>query len=79
MIIKMTTGEKIKFARQKKDIKQSVLAKRIGVCQNTLYLYESDQVMVATKVLPALCQELGISADYLLDITFLNTNIESSD
>lgn len=78
-MLPLTTGEKIRIARQRKEIKQSTLAKKLGVHQNTLSLYESDQLIVSTKILPVLCQELGISADYLLNITFLKTNIESSD
>jgi len=79
MILPLTTGEKIKIARQRKELKQSTLAKRLGIHQNTLHLYESDSLFVSAKILPALCRELGISSDYLLGISNLNITIESSD
>jgi len=40
----MTRGQRIKYAREKAEINQTDLAKRVGVSKQTLYKYENDIV-----------------------------------
>ncbi|WP_052446576.1 helix-turn-helix domain-containing protein [Candidatus Soleaferrea massiliensis] len=62
--------------RESIRLNQLALAMRIGVAQETISAYESGRSNPSINTLLKLCDELDVSADYLLDRTNVPTSIE---
>jgi transcriptional regulator with XRE-family HTH domain len=66
--MRMTTGEKIRYARKKRGIKQNELARRIGARPQQLLQWEkgirNPKLDVITKISFALNVELGYFDDW---------------
>ena len=62
-----TIGSRVKALRLARGLKQSELAKRIGIAAGSLSLIESDTTKVpAGDTLAALCRELQTTQDFIL-------------
>ena len=64
----MNIGEKLKEARKEAKLSQKELSKRIGISQSVYSDYESGKVDPTAKVIILLCEELDLTADYLLGL-----------
>jgi putative transcriptional regulator len=62
----MTLGERIRQERERRDISQAELARRIGVSKNTMNMIEESKIADPrfSRVL-AIAQQLGMSLDAL--------------
>lgn len=61
-------GERIKLQRQAQGIKQTELAKSLGIAVQTLNVWESGKQEPAALGLIGLSKALGVSTDWLLGI-----------
>ncbi len=68
-------GERIKEIRKEKNITQEQLAKQLGVKQQHYSVYETGKVELKTSQLITICKYLNISADYLLGLTQIYTEL----
>lgn len=60
-------GERVKALRERRDLKQGALAKRIGVTQSAISQIESGLTeTLRGEVLAGLCRELGAMPDYIM-------------
>lgn len=64
----MNIGERLKEARKETKLSQKELSKRIGISQSVYSDYENGKVDPTAKVIILLCEELDLTADYLLGI-----------
>lgn len=64
----MTIGEIIKTERKIKKLTQEQLAKKIGITQDSISLWETNKRIPDTIYIIELCKILNISADYLLGL-----------
>lgn len=64
----MTTGERIKAARNKAGLKQSELAEKLGVAVITIGQYERDKRQPRIDQLIEVAKALNVSVDYLLGV-----------
>jgi transcriptional regulator with XRE-family HTH domain len=62
----MTLGEKIKFARSKKNISQQELSEKAGTHQKNISKYEKDAVVPSATTLKKIADILEVTSDYLL-------------
>lgn len=63
----MTVGNRIKQSREKADLSQVELAKKIGVSKQTLYKYENDIITnIPSDKLQGIADTLKISPAYLM-------------
>ncbi|WP_052446583.1 helix-turn-helix domain-containing protein [Candidatus Soleaferrea massiliensis] len=62
--------------RESIHLNQLALAMRIGVAQETISAYESGRSNPSISTLLKLCDELDVSADFLLDRTNVPISIE---
>lgn len=62
-------GERIKKARLKKNFSRQVLADKIGISMNGLYLYENGKRTPSSEIISRLADALDLSVDYLLGRT----------
>lgn len=62
----MTLSKRLKELRKKKNIKQSELARFIGVAQNTYANYENENRSIPDDIKLKLADFFGISLDFLL-------------
>ena len=60
---------KLKRARGQRGFTQDELARRCGISKMQLFRYEKGESDPASAVIAALAHELGVSSDYLLDLT----------
>lgn len=60
-------GKAIKHYREKNRLTQTQLAKKIGACQGSISLYESDRATPSVKVIQRLCRELGVPSQMLIE------------
>ncbi len=60
-------GKAIKYYREKNKLTQIQLAKKTGVCQGSISLYESDRATPSVKVVQKLSRELGVPSQMLID------------
>jgi transcriptional regulator with XRE-family HTH domain len=68
--MKETLGDRVHYARRKRGLTQTALAKRIGVGNVTISRIEKGHVeRIQMETLIALAQQLRVSADYLLGLT----------
>lgn len=66
MTSQMTLGEKIRFLRERKNLKQKELAIELGVAQQTLSHYEKGRIEPDYGILLNLAEIFDVSVDYLL-------------
>lgn len=59
-------GTRLANARDKKRLLQKEIAKKVRVSPSTWSLYEGSRKEPSLTVLRAICEELDVSADYLL-------------
>lgn len=65
----MIFHERLKNTRTDKDIGQKEIAAVLGIAQQQYSLYETGKRSLPIDYLPAICQYLGVSADYLLGLS----------
>ncbi|WP_052446595.1 helix-turn-helix domain-containing protein [Candidatus Soleaferrea massiliensis] len=68
--------ENLQKFRESIHLNQLALAMRIGVAQETISAYESGRSNPSIGTLLKLCDELDVSADYLLDRTHISLSME---
>lgn len=61
-------GDTLRDLRNKKELSQSDLAKRIGVNSSTIALYESGERLPSLRRLIRLSLALGVTTDFLLGL-----------
>ncbi len=62
----MTLGSRIRKARERADISQAELARRIGISKNAMNAIEAGDSDPRASRIVAIAQELGVSTDALL-------------
>lgn len=63
-----TLRERLKLARERKRVSQRILSERCGLSGKMVGLYERGERMPNIRTVKALCEELDVSADWLLGI-----------
>ena len=66
-----TVGQRIKYCREMRGMTQVDLADAIGVGRSTFQEWEKDAHLIKSDKIASLCDELHISADFLLGTGFL--------
>jgi len=66
--MKYRTGAQIRAAREAKDLKQSEVAKLVGVASSTFANWEQGTNRPNADQLAVLCRVLDVSADSLLEL-----------
>ena len=70
-----TIGERIVDLRESKDMKQKVLAKRLGITAGQLSRIEKGETTtLSSDILIGLTKEFSVSADYILGLTPVRDN-----
>ena len=62
-------GERLRVTRQQRQISQRELARRCGLGENTLYVYENNRGDPSIDSLISIAKELNVSTDYLLGLS----------
>lgn len=62
-------GTRLANARDKKRLTQKAIAERVLVSASTWSLYEGNRKEPSLAIFKAICEELDVSADYLLGFT----------
>jgi transcriptional regulator with XRE-family HTH domain len=62
----MTFGERLRQIRKEKGIKQGELAKRIGINQDVMSMYERNKVQPTLSRIEWICNALEVTATELL-------------
>ena len=62
-------GQNIKRIREKREIKQEVLAKAIGIIRENISLYETGKTIPTLKTMIKIAKYLDTTIDYLLSDT----------
>ena len=62
-------GVRLKDTRQERHISQRELARRCGLGENSLYLYENNKGDPSVDSLISIAKELRVSTDYLLGLS----------
>jgi len=68
-MMEWSLGKALKKARIDTGISQRELARRTGLRQSHLSLIENDRHDPSATIVRTLAQALGVSSDYLLDLT----------
>ena len=66
-----TVGQRIKYCREMRGMTQVDLADAIGVGRSTFQEWEKDTHLIKSDKIASLCDELHVSADFLLGTGFL--------
>lgn len=66
MGINQKIGDRIKMARLDKKWSREQLARRMGICQQTIEKYEKGDVNISVRTLAKISSALGISIIYFL-------------
>lgn len=61
-------GERLRNAREQRNISQEMLADKIGVNVTSISNYENNKTMPSSFILMCICQALEASADWLLGL-----------
>ena len=70
-----TIGERIVDLRESKNMKQKVLAKRLGITAGQLSRIEKGETTtLSSDILIGLTKEFNVSADYILGLTPIRDN-----
>lgn len=64
----MTYYERIRQAREDRDLSQADIAEILGTTRQQVSKYETGHQEMTVSKLVALCLALGVSADYLLGL-----------
>lgn len=75
----ITFGEKLKKARSFKKLKQSELAKQLGVTNTTISNWENNISKPDLDMLSYICGVLEVKASYFLDAKPLNEIVSSEE
>ena len=67
--INITLGKRLKDIRMQKHITREMLAEKIDVSSRFLADVESGKVGLSLSTLKNICNYLGVSSDYLLDLS----------
>ncbi len=67
--INITLGKRVKDIRLQNNITREALAESIDVSSRFLADVESGKVGISLSTLKNICKYLGVSSDYLLDLT----------
>lgn len=59
-------GKRIADLRRKRGLKQSALAKKLGLSASAVGMYEQGRREPSIPIIVALAEELGVTIDYLL-------------
>jgi len=62
----LNIGKGIKFVRIAADLRQSEMAKRLGISQNYLSLLENNKAEPSLELLKRISKEFGVPASFLL-------------
>ena len=76
------TAERIRELREKNDMTQSELAKRLSITRSSVNAWEMSLSIPSSKILPELCKVLHTTSDYLLgmdDTELLSLKYYSDD
>ena len=76
------TADRIRELREKNDMTQSELAKRLSVTRSSVNAWEMSLSIPSSKILPELCKVLHTTSDYLLgmdDTELLSLKYYSDD
>lgn len=68
-------GERIKEIRKEKNKSQEQIAKQLGIKQQQYSRYETGKRKLNAEQLYIICKYLNISADYLLGLTQIYTEL----
>lgn len=68
-------GERIKEIRKEKNKSQEQIAKQLGIKQQQYSRYETGKRKLNAEQLITICKYLNISADYLLGLTQIYTEL----
>ena len=60
---------RIKILREKRGLIQAILAKELGITQQTLSKYEKDVNIIKIDVLKRLAEYFNVTTDYLLGLS----------
>ena len=60
------TADRIRELREKNDMTQSELAKRLSITRSSVNAWEMSLSIPSSKILPELCKVLHTTSDYLL-------------
>ena len=70
-----TIGERIVDLRESKNMKQKVLAERLGITAGQLSRIEKGETTtLSSDILIGLTKEFSVSADYILGLTSIREN-----
>lgn len=64
----MQYAQKLKEAREDKDMTQTEVANKIGTTQQQIYKYENGKQEMTINRLKEFCQLYEVSADYILGL-----------
>ena len=64
----MSIGTRLKELRESNGLTQVQAAARVGMKQQAWRVYETDASMPGAKLIVKICDEYGVSADWLLGI-----------
>ncbi len=76
------TADRIRELREKNDMTQSELAKRLSITRSSVNAWEMSLSIPSSKILPELCKVLHTTSDYLLgmdDTELLSLKYYSDD
>ena len=76
------TADRIRELREKNDMTQSELAKRLSITRSSVTAWEMSLSIPSSKILPELCKVLHTTSDYLLgmdDTELLSLKYYSDD
>ena len=61
-----TFAQRLRRIRKEKGLTQTALAKKCGLCRNTISAYEIGRIMPNLPTIEWLCDGLGVTASELL-------------
>lgn len=61
-------GERLRELRESKKLTQKQLAEKLGLNQQDISRYETEQIDLGTDLIIAICKFFDVSADYLLGL-----------
>jgi transcriptional regulator with XRE-family HTH domain len=76
--LKMVPGDRIKSLREKRDINQTELAKKIGISKSVMSRIEAGTRPLEDSLLVKLTEVLDTSADYLLGLRMKESSKEET-
>lgn len=80
--INKAIGERLKWAREKANLKQNAIANWLGIHNSTLAKYESGQREIDNQTLVSLCEKYNIRLEWVMtgegDISPTGSNAQSS-